>query len=113
MSSALPGHIFTVYEVRHVDSDEDGRHTWERRIGVFVTHSLAVLAAHKQGPWNSDGKIVERQAITSSEGKVYLLDGTEVVDLDQEQERAKAALRAKALAKLSPAERVALELPDE
>jgi hypothetical protein len=89
-----------VYEV--YDTDCEGR----TRMGTVGWYSSEAKADAEKGPYRRTGC----HHAVSLDGQVYLLARKDPIDLDGHKAKAKAALKEKALAKLSPEERDVLGL---
>ena len=85
-----------------------------KTVGISYTESDAEDLAKNQGEWGSDGYVCQRRAIMDGDN-YYLLDkDCEIpLRLNVNIKKAKADLRKSGLAKLTSAERIALELESE
>jgi len=80
-------------------------------IGHFTNHAAAKSAANGRGWSGSEADISERSAITfPRDGVTYILADADPVALDVDFFKTREELRASALAKLTPAEKVVLGL---
>jgi hypothetical protein len=95
--------IFPIYEAYSTD-DNGGRRT---PIGYATKRSDAVALAKNKGAWGGDGGIDSHYAATIN-GQCYIVNGP--IDLDGKVSEARAAIRAKALEKLSDIEKKVLGL---
>lgn len=99
-------HIFRIWEA-WTTADESGRPA--DLIGAFTTEKKAVIAAEGQGWWGGPGKVIDAHVIKVND-QFFRLAHPAPIELDQGCEDRQKALREKGLAKLTPAERDALNV---
>lgn len=96
--------VFVVYEV----IDE-----WRRLAGVtgvYSTHTLAQLAAHKQASYGGDNQVIKQQGVVLDDGRILVIQPDVPDTLDVSADELKTRRRAEALAKLNDGDLEALGL---
>ena len=88
----------------------DDRGLGQSVIGYSRTLSGATAIAKGQAFYGADGTTAAKKAIETSDGKVFVIQGSGPIDLDGHEAAKKEAERQAALSRISPEDRKTLGL---
>lgn len=103
MKELFSGEVIYLYKGMGQGDSDHGNAPWHT-VGYFLTHAEATEAVKTAGGWGTAGKVQTIEAVVTSTGDYFLIEGIEISPPPLER------LRQKALAKLTPEEKKALGL---